>query len=119
IDVRTPDICPISQRFTAPKHCQAGSATCPRLACAVRADVPAELGPGGGGEGEPRTGGVLGVADVDGGGAEGYLYAVAVPAAAVAALEPSQFGAAHSTPRIRSSRLLESPGERACERSLA
>ena len=47
-----------------------------------------EVGPGGGGEGELGAGGVLGVADVDGGGAGGYLDAVARAVAAIRGLAP-------------------------------
>src|SRR5256885_2178202 len=96
------------------------------LPTAALVDAPArvgeEVGPRGGGEGEVGALLVLGVADVDGVGAGGYLYAVAGAAAAVgglvpgegdfyavagttaavARLEPGQFASAHRFPRIRS-----------------
>lgn len=83
---------------------------------------------GGGGEGPPGGGadleggavfrGVLGVADVDGVGAEGNLDALAALAAAVARLEPLKCGA-HLSPTRRSSRLFDSCGVMACDRSIA
>src|SRR5690242_19469173 len=78
-----------------------------------------EGGPGGGGDGEVRGGGGLGVADVDGGGLDGYFEACAAFAAAVAGLEPLKCCAAHRSPRRRSSRSLESSALRACVRSIA
>lgn len=62
-------------------------------------------------EREARAGGVLGVPDVDGGGGGGDLDAVvAVTAAAVAALEPVEFGRAHSSPRVCSMKTRDSSG---------
>src|SRR5690606_26608777 len=68
---------------------------------------------------EVRTRHVLGVPYAHGLFGDGDLDAVVARAAAVAGLEPDQFGRAHSSPRSRSSRPRESLGFRACERSVS